>query len=404
MYYRTYYRLAKTNDTLSSPASALRQDSVPISAFQQAGRSDQGVAKKVAIEPPTTTTPDLAQRLTPVSSFSRAAWSDEEAKKLTTLPNDSQQGDHDAVADEPTLPRAPARWSDEDDKKLLRLRQGNGDGQVPFEEFLHEFPGRSLRAIQRRHDTLMPKIPSKPPEIDVDAIEDEALLSDDEQDENLEVLPLLPEEIASRVLCPNSDHLQAAPDRPTIVSIGSDGFSCNTGLIQPFLERVVSCDMVIRHNFIAYRNGNGPSLNETLLLLRYGLCWWKDYRSECILQELNGSLPPGSLQKIDELIAWWDEQQHRKDLRPPSYDSRPSLASSQQKPPCWTIVHGPVPELVDVDPVQPGQALDASMMSLRNIGTASWAPTGSDVFFTRLGELVEARPGYSSNTRGETSC
>jgi hypothetical protein len=246
--------LAKTTDTLNSPANALRQDPVLISPLQQAGRPDQGDPEKIAIQPPTATTPDLAQRPTPVSSFSRAAWSDEEVKKLirlregngdeqipfedfvhefpgrtansmrqryykikpkqqnshwkkqkTTLPNDFQQGDHDAVADEPTLPSAPARWSDEDDKKLLRLRQGNGNGQVPFEDFLHEFPGRTLRATQRRHDILMPKILSKPPEIDVDAIEDEALLSDDEQDENLEVLPLLPEEIASKVFCPNRD-------------------------------------------------------------------------------------------------------------------------------------------------------------------------------------------------------
>jgi hypothetical protein len=36
--------------------------------------------------------------------------------------------------------------------------------------------------------------------------------------------------------------------------------------------------------------------------MRYGLCWWKDYRSEGILQGLNGSLFPGRLQEIDELM------------------------------------------------------------------------------------------------------
>jgi hypothetical protein len=557
--------LAKTNDTLSSPASALREDSVPLSAFQQAGGFDQGDPNKIAIEPPTTTEPDLARRPTPVSSFSRVPWSDEEAAKLirlregnedilhefpgrtvksirqryykmkpknqqnhwkkkkTTVPNNFEQGDHDPVADEPTITRAPARWSKEDKEKLLQLRQGNGDGQSLWEDILDEFPNRSRRSLVRRHKALTDEIPDEPPEVDVDAIEDDDLLSD--EDEYLEALPLLPEEIASRVLCPNSDRgcarwfatfadanhhgqhycdkrvtegpfrcpwadavgckqmfssrssitshlaihnelpvgnpfscrrgcgtnwpnpylltahelkcglqkaprnttlirmrlpsksdkeerpsiiivartsgsyiprswyggfatleqglqswgaahlvdyrrifsderaavlhiginvptvymptgmdvndhliatvdastkygwrranrftgqiaqdLQAAPGRPTIVSIGSDGFSCNTSLIQPFLERVVSFDMVVRHNFIRYRNGTGPSLNETLLL-RYGLCWWKDYRSECILQGLNESLPPGQLQEIDELIAWWAEQQRRKDLR-----------------------------------------------------------------------------------------
>lgn len=563
--------LAKATDVLDS-AKVLREDSEPISLFQQAGPSGHGHPENLTIDSSTIDSLEGKPRRAAVTSFNRAAWTDEEVSRLvqcregngneqipfedfvhefagrsatslrqryykvrpkqqsghwkkqkTTPPNVSQQKDNEAVADEAPSFAAPARWTDDEDKKLMQLREGNGDKQVLFETFLHEFPGRSLRAIQRRHDLLRPTVPSEPQKIDIDAIDDDALLSDDEQD--LETLPLLPEEEALHVLCPNSDRgcarwfatfadanchatrfcnqrdkegpfpcpwanaldckqmfttrmgivshfavhneqptdnsfpcrrgcgthwpnaymltsheircglqktpndtklmrinfpsnsdknerpsvimiartsgnyvpkswsggfstlaeglqswgaahlanyrrlfsdersavlhvgvnvktaylptsisvnahltpdmdastksgwrrahkftdhiaedLQAAPNRPTIINIGSDGFSCNTGLLQPFLERVVSLDMVIRHNFISYRNGNGPSLDPTLLSVD-GLCWWKAYRSEDILQRLKGSLPSRGLREIDELIAWWDEQQHRKDLR-----------------------------------------------------------------------------------------
>lgn len=77
--------------------------------------------------------------------------------------------------------------------------------QVAFEQFLYEFPGRSLRALQRRHDVLRPKILSSLQLINTETVDEDALLLDDEQDDDMELLLQLPKEIASRVLCLNSD-------------------------------------------------------------------------------------------------------------------------------------------------------------------------------------------------------
>ena len=72
--------------------------------------------------------------------------------------------------------------------------------------------------------------------------------------------------------------------------------------------------MVIRHNFATYRNNNGPSLDQTLLI-QYGLCWWSFYKSEGILNAIKKSRHRGVPRETAELVTWWDAQQFRKDLR-----------------------------------------------------------------------------------------
>lgn len=88
----------------------------------------------------------------------------------------------------------------------------------------------------------------------------------------------------------------------TLVSIGADGFSCNSTLIKPFLQRMNGFDLAIRYHTLDFPNGEGPSLTEALLT-QHEKHWWGQYKSEDIQEHFHGSPLIGSSAKTKELVA-----------------------------------------------------------------------------------------------------
>jgi hypothetical protein len=107
------------------------------------------------------------------------------------------------------------------------------------------------------------------------------------------------------------DAIRNAPDRPVLLSIGTDGFSCNTGLFKSHFERVPSYDMVVRLHTLG--KTNGAKLDPSHLQ-KTANSWWGKYPSEQITQRLENFAYNSTSAAINELVAVWNELQSFKDV------------------------------------------------------------------------------------------
>jgi hypothetical protein len=108
--------------------------------------------------------------------------------------------------------------------------------------------------------------------------------------------------------------LRGAPidSRPVILSVGVDGFTCNTSRMEAFLQRVCPLKFVVKLHTISYQQGQGPSLTPDLLW-EDGNSWWADYTSEHLIRVFQQATAVPGLQAANELKIWWEDLQRRKD-------------------------------------------------------------------------------------------
>jgi hypothetical protein len=107
------------------------------------------------------------------------------------------------------------------------------------------------------------------------------------------------------------ERLDAAPSRPTLVSCGVDGWGANTDRIRGFLERSRTFDLVICTE--GPKDFTGPQLSDGYLI-KGKLFWWARYKSEDILEKLQGSFKEGHTDAaLDDLVSTWVSIQGSKD-------------------------------------------------------------------------------------------
>lgn len=103
------------------------------------------------------------------------------------------------------------------------------------------------------------------------------------------------------------ERLEASHDRPTVISIGIDGWGADLDRIEQFLKRVRSFTLVVCTTFITR---NGGQLSESLLS-RGKEFWCGQYESEDVLNRLVSGKHTDS--KVNELVAFWGSIQGAKE-------------------------------------------------------------------------------------------
>ena len=93
--------------------------------------------------------------------------------------------------------------------------------------------------------------------------------------------------------------LENAPDKPVLVSIGSDGFSCDTMRLQAFFERVRAFDLVTRLKTLTFSDGVKMSSH---LLTKDEDAWWAKVETSAILNCLRQSVTLTDQELVKEFI------------------------------------------------------------------------------------------------------
>lgn len=102
--------------------------------------------------------------------------------------------------------------------------------------------------------------------------------------------------------------IQDSPDKPTIVSIGIDGWGCDTDRIRDFINTERSSQYVFRTTFIDDKVSGITFKSDTLH--RSPNAWWGNCSSDDISKRIRRDSKVGSV--ADELVSFWNMIQGRK--------------------------------------------------------------------------------------------
>jgi hypothetical protein len=110
----------------------------------------------------------------------------------------------------------------------------------------------------------------------------------------------------TQAICEDIQAVNAIGVKPTLISVGLDGWACSERMILPWLR---NCQL--EFEFMLYLNGMHFGLSREFAKLHHGV-YWVSYDTKQILGALQQD--PGHERKYDELIAAWKSCQDVKDI------------------------------------------------------------------------------------------
>jgi hypothetical protein len=110
----------------------------------------------------------------------------------------------------------------------------------------------------------------------------------------------------TQAICEDIQAANAIGVKPTLISVGLDGWACNERIILPWLR---NCKL--EFEFMLYLNGMHFGLSREFAQLHHGV-YWVTYDMRQILEAVERF--PGHERKYDELIMAWKSCHAVKDI------------------------------------------------------------------------------------------